>query len=587
MTRRILVSAAVILVVLIGFARPAAAHNSLVFSDPADGAPLSRAPTQITLTFAKSVPLDTLTVELIDPTGVRRELPSSKYGPGGDTEVVTPLPVVTAGQITIRWRVVGPDGHPVTGRIALTIPATAPASPVAALPPVGAVDPVAATGVTPAVTVAVTGSTVTVTQSASADGLGEPYRTGDVTRWFLRLFSYLAIMVIGGVIATSRYVWSPAWTHPVLRRAVVVAVGAVAVLALVQLLVVASDIRGVPPFSAWSGISAAFSTDAGVAFGVRFVLAVALGWVTFSIGIPDERTRWLASGAITLVLLGTWAYAGHSQSMRWAIIGIPLDVAHHAAAAAWLGGMAILGLVAMRETSDDELVDAVQGFAWLAPKCVGVLVGTGIVQTFRLEGSPLRLFSVNHGQFLILKLVVLGVMLKVADINRRRVTVRFRRVDTTRARSTHMLRRAMGTELAIGLAVIGVTAAMVVSPPAVAQAEASAAAPTTTVGSIVDTTAPVVAPATSTTIPVSVATNAAAPANCTIVSTLQLGATGVDVTCLQQSLNAQGFLQEPATGTFDEATDQAVRAFQQAQGLVADGIVGPVTATALGIATGA
>ncbi|MFZ9433382.1 MAG: copper resistance protein CopC, partial [Burkholderiaceae bacterium] len=45
---------------------PAAAHNSLVASNPADGAVLDSAPGEIVWTFAKSVPLDTLTVTLID-----------------------------------------------------------------------------------------------------------------------------------------------------------------------------------------------------------------------------------------------------------------------------------------------------------------------------------------------------------------------------------------------------------------------------------------------------------------------------------------------------------------------------------------
>jgi methionine-rich copper-binding protein CopC len=92
------------------FALPAgtsSAHNALVSSDPADGASLVVAPAQVTWTFDRSVPLETLTVTLIDTTGARSELAGSTHGPSGDTQVVTPLPALQPGDVSLRWRLVG------------------------------------------------------------------------------------------------------------------------------------------------------------------------------------------------------------------------------------------------------------------------------------------------------------------------------------------------------------------------------------------------------------------------------------------------------------------------------------------------
>ena len=55
---------------------------------------------------------------------------------------------------------------------------------------------------------------------------------------------------------------------------------------------------------------------------------------------------------------------------------------------------------------------------------------------------------------------------------------------------------------------------------------------------------------------------------------------GADVSWLQERLGRAGIDVE-VNGTFDEATDQAVRAFQQSKDLKADGVVGPVTRGAL------
>ena len=62
-------------------------------------------------------------------------------------------------------------------------------------------------------------------------------------------------------------------------------------------------------------------------------------------------------------------------------------------------------------------------------------------------------------------------------------------------------------------------------------------------------------------------------------ATIQLGATGVDVKRLQRVLGRAMLISAlgPVNGTFDDALDAAVRRYQQSEGIVVDGIVGPVT----------
>ncbi|MCR5661567.1 MAG: L,D-transpeptidase family protein [bacterium] len=64
---------------------------------------------------------------------------------------------------------------------------------------------------------------------------------------------------------------------------------------------------------------------------------------------------------------------------------------------------------------------------------------------------------------------------------------------------------------------------------------------------------------------------------------LMKGATGQDVTTLQERLNAHGYLNKSdITGTFDEATVKAVKDLQRVIGQTPDGIVGPLVMGALG-----
>jgi hypothetical protein len=63
--------------------------------------------------------------------------------------------------------------------------------------------------------------------------------------------------------------------------------------------------------------------------------------------------------------------------------------------------------------------------------------------------------------------------------------------------------------------------------------------------------------------------------------TLKTGDSGAQVTTLQQSLTTLGYAPGAADGNFGPTTAAAVGAFQRANNLADDGVVGPATATAI------
>ncbi|MCT1430020.1 copper resistance protein CopC [Brachybacterium muris] len=115
---------AVLATVLLGAAMllapaPAHAHDSLISSDPADGATLETSPEQITLTYSAEV-LEVSPVVQISAgeSGEPVELTPVIDGPAVTAEIPEPL---AAGTHTVQWRVVSSDGHPIEGSFTFTV----------------------------------------------------------------------------------------------------------------------------------------------------------------------------------------------------------------------------------------------------------------------------------------------------------------------------------------------------------------------------------------------------------------------------------------------------------------------------------
>jgi len=104
---------------VIGAAAPALAHDHLVSSDPEDGAQLEASPEAITLTFSADVMDVSPVVRIVDAQEqtVLEETPTIE-GTAATLALEEPLP---AGDYTVQWRVVSSDGHPIEGTFAITV----------------------------------------------------------------------------------------------------------------------------------------------------------------------------------------------------------------------------------------------------------------------------------------------------------------------------------------------------------------------------------------------------------------------------------------------------------------------------------
>jgi copper resistance protein C len=106
---------------MLGSAPPAAAHNSLIGSEPKDGALLESGPVQIDLKFDQPVQAGQglNSIAVIGPNNDRWE--------GGPVTVAsnvvsTPVrPLGPAGTYKIGYRILSADGHPVSGELKFTL----------------------------------------------------------------------------------------------------------------------------------------------------------------------------------------------------------------------------------------------------------------------------------------------------------------------------------------------------------------------------------------------------------------------------------------------------------------------------------
>lgn len=454
--------------VLLGTAGPASAHATVVTSSPSDGARLATAPDQVTVEFDEGVSLGAGYARVLGADGARVDT-----GAASVTDDTLTIPLRTdlpAASYVVTWRVVSADSHPVSGAYAFVV-GDGELVPTTAVEAGSDVDPVVGTLL-------------------------------PVARWLG--FGGLALGL--GVPVFLALCWPAGWTSSRARRLAVAGLGAVAGGAVLSFL-----LQG--PYAAATGVLDAvdpqlLGTTASSAFGMtllaRVLLAAALALVLLR--GPFRRgaagTPWLAAGgALGVALVLSTAATGHPVAGALPGLAVAVTAVHVAAMTVWLGGLAVLLAAVLRPgVPGDELATALPRYSRLAAGSVAALVVSGVVQSVREVGSPEALVSTTYGWVLVAKLALVLAMLAVAGVSRVWVQQRLgaprpsRRVvahafsaaeaeaaadgadpdrdDAAAARSRAAVaevgpfRRSVLLELAVGAAVLALSAVLVGTPPA-------------------------------------------------------------------------------------------------------------------------
>lgn len=437
---------------------PVLAHNALDTSTPIDGASVSAPLAEWVLTFANDVPLNSASAEVITADGVRTALSTPTHG-ASQKIVRFALPQTLTGPISARWRLVGTDGHVVSGRVQFTISATtSPTSPSSTVATPSTTAPGAENSNPPADSTTTTIPPVAFAESEPINLAPEP------VRWSLRLLNYGALILFGGLLFAEMNLAQGVIS---LARSLFLAKYSAIALAAVpalQTLIFVSDVNGSSVFGALFNVGDAFSSTPGSMTVLRAVSGGVFIYLIAQRGLHNFNERFTQLALVnSAVYLTSLAYAGHSRSSSVPWLGIPVDVIHTAASAIWLGGLIIFIFLVLPQVDATRALQAFVRYGHTAQYAVAAIIATGVIQTLRLHGGITTLFTTSHGRLLIVKILFVSAMLKVGDINRRRLLHSLPTSDLMIEKRKNLLVRASTTEAIVGAIVIAITAALVTS----------------------------------------------------------------------------------------------------------------------------
>lgn len=204
-------------------------------------------------------------------------------------------------------------------------------------------------------------------------------------------------------------------------------------------------------------------TRFGMVWCVRFILAVLLALLVFVRAARSVQIA-VASGFVALpALVG---HAGATPGMA-GNIHLVSDMMHLLAAGAWLGGLPAFVLSlwqAQRAASPpwrNFAVQATHRFSVLGILSVGILLASGLTNSWYLLSGPRDLVTSDYGRLVTLKIGLFAAMVAIATVNRFYLTPRLPEPAALRA-----LQRNGLTEVGLGLIVLMFVGMLGTLPPA-------------------------------------------------------------------------------------------------------------------------
>ncbi len=416
---------------LLGTAGPAAAHAQLVSTDPADGALLATAPSQVTLSFDEPVRLTSQEIRVYDADG--QAVASTASTSGRDVAIALEDTASLRGTYVVGWFVVSADGHPISG--SLTFSVGERSASVTDPPP-----PPTSSGAVTAVQGAVTAAT------------------------------YLGLLLAAGLVGFLALVLPAAYDGPVvrlrLRRLARWAAVVAAVASLVAVPVASVYAQGAELWDVAGGL------DLGLVTGELLsavLVVVGLGLAVSQLGDGPllGRPRVLSLVGAALALLGP-PLVGHTRAYQPSTLLVATDALHLVAGATWLGGLVALTL-SLRALAGRELLAALTlaRFSAVAGGLVLAVAATGTVLGWRILAGWEPLVGTWYGRLLLVKVALALVVAALGGWNRFRMLPRVRAAagHGDRTAAARLVARAVRVEALLLVVLLGVTGFLVNQSP--------------------------------------------------------------------------------------------------------------------------
>lgn len=442
---------------------PLWAHQALIRSEPAAAAELNVSPRFLRLDFREPVALAFTRVTLVGPDGVPSPLGALRIEGDSALTAVVPVPgTLPAGRYRVGWRTTGADGHAVSGTYEFIVAA-------AAVPPpadFGQTEPPPARG------------------AASDPGqMGARFTVESwpyiLVRWanFLGLLGVLGAVAFGLMVIPSlrRSSGGPVTRLGTMLSRELARIGRLAALGVLvaaggRLVAQVSTMLdpGEPVTRSWLA-ELLTATPWGWGWLVQLIGGILAWWGFARIRGRRSGSGWSLAAAGGLLLALTPALSGHAIATPGrAALAVTADFLHILAAGGWMGGLAMLlgvGLPVVRRLRPEfratMVAQLVRGFSPPALVLGGIVALTGLGGAWLHLEWVSDLWATAYGRALALKLGLVAVLFTLGAIN----FLRVRPALGTDA-GTDRLRRSAGWELAVGIAVLLVTAVLVALPPA-------------------------------------------------------------------------------------------------------------------------
>lgn len=469
-----------------------AIHLGLRSAEPAADDSLTVAPTELILTFTATVDPRLATLDLFGPAGAV-ELGDPEGGSTDRVLVVAIAERLRPGPYTVRWRVVGADGHPVTGDYGWVV--RADAAGLAPPPTPGEDAPTAEAG--PPAPGQDEREAAAHQPAADADVFDAESVGYVIIRWltFVALLGVLGpagyalvVLPLAARRMRTRGMDATEARGPQARGAATVGIVAAALALVLAFVRLVAQSRAVHGAGGTFDAAQVFTMVAVTLWGWAWILqvvasAAAVGGFLSARG--GSRAGWAVAALAALMLAFTPSLSGHAAAVtELAPLPVLADGLHVLAAGGWLGTLLVLLVVGVRRAARRGAPDTlplaplVEAFSATALAFASVLVLTGVFSAWLHLPSLDALWGSAYGRVLLVKLGVLVPVFATGAYNWRRV-----RPALADGGGAAPLRRSGWSELAVAVLVLLVTAVLVATPtPMAVPPDAATAANSTEIG---------------------------------------------------------------------------------------------------------